>query len=148
MTNPLMETSQARRDEWARVNSLLPWDVAPEWAQFAFVHRAVWFWLEKPPASNVVRDIFSVEGKCKAIRPSPRILTTEHLFRRPGPPRIQSGITRLLMCDVPARLAGKAGLKEDPEKAALKAYAKVIAKGRARFGDRFDDILREVFDEA
>lgn len=141
MQNALTTASQTRVNEWARVNDLLPWDKAPEWARFAVNHCGIWFWLEKPPAS-VVHDEMMINGKHQQIDPPPRILSTEHLFRRPGPPATPSGITRLLQCNVPIPIAGKAGVESDPERAALLAYADIMEAARARFGVHFEEVVR------
>lgn len=138
MTNPLIETSQARRDEWARVNSLLPWDESPEWARFAFRDGSAWKWLEKPPTKP---------GRACVIRRLPRIETAEHLFRRPGKRNEPSGTMRLLMAHAPARLAAKAGVTDDPEREALLLYARVLEKTRAKYREEFDALLDEVLND-
>lgn len=142
MQNALIETSQARRDEWARVNDLLPWDGAPEWARFAVRHGARWYWMEKPPAVQV-HDEIQIDGQYAPMVPQPRILTTEHLFRRPGPPATPSGITRLLQVNVPVQLAGKVGTSADPEREALLAYARIMEAARVRFGAEFEEVVRD-----
>lgn len=141
MQNALTTASQARRDEWARVNDLLPWDEAPEWARFAFRHGAAWYWIETPPMID--REVATFYGKADDVDPKPQILTTEHLFRRPGPPKTPSGITRLLQANVPVQLAGKAGTAADPEREALLAYARIIDAARARFGAQFEEVVRD-----
>lgn len=141
MQNALTTASETRVNEWARVNDLLPWDQAPEWARFAINHCGQWFWLERPPAS-VVHDELMVHGRYEQIETQPRILTTEHLFRRPGPARTPSGITRLLQANVPVQMAGRLGLKADPEREALLAYADIMEAARARFGVAFEEVVR------
>lgn len=141
MQNALITASQTRVNEWARVNDLLPWGQAPEWARFAFFYAGYWSWLEKPPETPFRADA-AIRGRAAPIEPIPRVLTDEHLFRRPGPPATPSGITRLLQCNVPVQLAETAGWSSDPERAALLAYADIMEAARARFGVAFEEVVR------
>lgn len=142
MQNALTTASETRRNEWARVNALLPWDQAPEWARFAFVYGGLWYWCSHP-VRMVGKDGIEHVGEACCMDEQPRILTDEHLFRRPGPARTPSGITRLLQANVPVQMAGRLGLKSNPEREALLAYADIMEAARARFGVAFEEVVRD-----
>jgi hypothetical protein len=141
MTNALTTASEARRNEWARVNDLLPWAAAPEWARFATLYSGFWMWTEKPPAPDYAD--FEVTGRAQPFFPDKRIFTGEHMFRRPGPPAAPSGVTRLMMANVPIAIAAAVGMKADPEREALLIYARILDEARARwFGVKFDEVVK------
>jgi len=141
MNNALTTASETCRNEWARVNDLLPWGEAPEWARFAIIHCGVWLWLEKPPVS-VIHDEMEVSGRAQKFSPVKRIFTAEHMFRRPGPPAAPSGVTRLMMANVPIAIAAAVGMKADPEREALLIYARILDEVRARLGVKFDEVVK------
>ena len=141
MQNAITTASQASRDEWARVNDLLPWQDAPAWARFAVQHCGAWFWLQKPPASFVHNELH------EPIEPAPRILTSERLFMRPRPAvAADSGVARLLQANVPVLIAARCTHSDDPEREALLIYSKLIDLGIAKYGADFEKIMREALE--
>ena len=146
MQNAMTTASQASRDEWARVNDLLPWQDAPAWARFAVQHCGAWFWLQKPPAS-ALHDELQVRGKHEPIEPAPRILTSERLFMRPRPSvAVDSGVARLLQANVPVLIAARCTHSDDPEREALLIYGKLLDLGVAKYGADFEQIMREALE--
>lgn len=140
MQNDIIETAQSRREEWARVNGILPWESAPEWAQFATKHCGLWFWLEKPPISYV-HDEMQVTGRCLQIDPVPKVLSSESLFRRPGASVAGGAMNRLMACGVSVPIASRAAFTPDPEAAALRMYSEIVESAYRRFGAKFEEVM-------
>ena len=146
MQNAMTTASQASRDEWARVNDLLPWQDAPAWARFAVQHGGAWFWLQKPPGP-AIHDELQVRGRHAPIDQAVRILTSERLFMRPRPAvAVDSAVARLLQANVPVAIAVRCTDSDNPERAALLIYNKMLDIAIGKYGPEFVELMRKALE--